>query len=255
MQTKHEAMLKDKKDNTIRMCFGSKKLFRAQYNLEKNGYLTHADWKKDWDQARSKQFYVLGSKDETAGCQGCVATITDSGFLLRLRLPDGINPSDKYLELPISLAYGADILEAALNSKQAVSYRFLKDHKGWRVFVSTNVIKVEKQTSKEYGCIGVDINVDHLAVTEIDRSGNPIASKRISLCTYGKSSHQASAIIGDAVKELIVFTQNKGKPIAVEELEFRKKKSELEQSDKKTARMLSSFQPRKNIVMYKSQSG
>jgi hypothetical protein len=158
---KHSAMVKDKKDNIIRMCFGSKKLFHAQYHLEKNGYAHHSEWKKDWVQSRNNQFYVLGSKDETAGCQGCVATKTDVGFLLRLRLPEHIKSTSKYLQLPISLTYGSDVLAKALEGKQAVSYRFLKDDKGWRVFISTKAIRVEKQTSQELGAIGVDINADH----------------------------------------------------------------------------------------------
>lgn len=254
LQAKHEAMLQDKKAGTIRMCFGSKKLFHAQYELEKNGYDTHADWKQAWEQSRSNQFYVLGSKDETAGCQGCVATKTDDGFLLRLRLPNGMAGDGKFLELPINLAYGEDVLEKALTSKQAVSYRFLRDDKGWRVFISTNAIKVENHSSKELGAIGVDINVDHLAISELDRAGNPIASKRINLCTYGKSSHQAAAIIGDAVKELMAFSGDKGKPIVVEGLDFKKKKSALEQSHKKMARMLSSFSYEKILSCIKARS-
>ena len=34
--------------------------------------------------------FVLGSRDETAGCQLCVAAVNDDGTLtLRLRMPDG----------------------------------------------------------------------------------------------------------------------------------------------------------------------
>ena len=64
-------------------------MWRKQYNLEANGYTNHAEWLKDWRATRSDEFFVLGSKDETAGCQLCVATVADDGSLtLRLRLPD-----------------------------------------------------------------------------------------------------------------------------------------------------------------------
>ncbi len=254
LQAKHESMLQDKKTNTIRMCFGSKKLFHAQYNLEKNGYTSHSEWKQDWEFSRNNQFYVLGSKDETAGCQGCVAAETDEGFLLRLRLPDDGDTNEKYLAIPISLAYGEGALINALKNKQAISYRFLRDEKGWRVFISTKAVKADASTSKDLGAIGVDINVDHLAITELDRSGNPIVSKRIDLCPYGKSSHQASAIIGDAVKALMEFAEGKNKPVIIEDLEFSKKKSELERSDKKMARMLSSFSYEKIRSCIKARS-
>ena len=39
-------------------------------------------------------FFVLGSRDETAGCQLCVASVNDDGTLtLRLRMPDGLAES------------------------------------------------------------------------------------------------------------------------------------------------------------------
>ena len=73
----------------LRLCFGSKKLWRSQYHLEANGYRSHTEWLADWRDARSNEFFVLGSRDETAGCQLCVAIVADDGSLtLRLRLPD-----------------------------------------------------------------------------------------------------------------------------------------------------------------------
>ena len=41
------------KNKEISLCFGAKKLFRAQFDLEANGYATHEDWKNDWRQARN----------------------------------------------------------------------------------------------------------------------------------------------------------------------------------------------------------
>ena len=73
----------------VRLCFGSKRLWRKQRNLEANGYASHQEWLRDWRDARSDEFFVLGSRDETAGCQLCVATVADDGTLtLRLRMPN-----------------------------------------------------------------------------------------------------------------------------------------------------------------------
>ena len=64
-------------------------LAQASINLEANGYGSHAEWLADWRDARSGEFFVLGSRDETGGCQLCVAGIAGDGSLtLRLRLPD-----------------------------------------------------------------------------------------------------------------------------------------------------------------------
>jgi hypothetical protein len=57
MQTDHKA-------GKVRLCFGSKKLFNAQFDLQANGYADHAGWKYDWLNARSDQFFVLGSHVE-----------------------------------------------------------------------------------------------------------------------------------------------------------------------------------------------
>lgn len=68
-----------------RLCFGSKRLWRKRHHLEENGYASHEEWLADWQDARSDEFFVLGSRDETAGCQLCVATAADDGTLtLRL---------------------------------------------------------------------------------------------------------------------------------------------------------------------------
>ena len=46
-------------------------------------------------------------------------------------------------------------------------------------------------TGKTRGAIGVDLNTDHLAVSEMDASGNCAKAWRVPLVTYGKFSHQA----------------------------------------------------------------
>ena len=66
----------------VRLCFGSKKLWRRQYDLEANGYASHEAWLEEWREVRSNEFFVLGSRDETAGCQLCVATVADDGSRL-----------------------------------------------------------------------------------------------------------------------------------------------------------------------------
>jgi hypothetical protein len=67
------------KNQTIRLCFGSKKLFNQQFNLEEKGYNTHDEWLKDWQESRQCQFSLSGSKDETGGNQSCVITRQEDG--------------------------------------------------------------------------------------------------------------------------------------------------------------------------------
>ncbi len=261
LQARLSAMQADQAAGKVRLCFGSKKLFHAQFDLQANGYASHEDWKQDWLAERSSQFFVLGSKDESAGCQGCQAVVALDGSLsLTLRLPDALVSQDKYLSLTgIRFAYGHAEIVAALNSSQritattkagiatvkrtgtALSYRFVRDAKGWRVFVSCQAQAVNIETNWSMGAVGMDVNADHLAVSEIDRFGNLVGTRRIDLHTYGKSSEQAKALIGDAAVSIARQARQAGKPVVIEKLNFQKKKAELEAVNRKQARMLSSF--------------
>ena len=249
----------------VRLCFGSKKLWRKQYDLKANGYASHEAWLEEWRAARSDEFFVLGSRDETAGCQLCVASVNDDGTLtLRLRMPDGLaGLHGKYLVVPsVRFASGHDVVLAALGSNteyavyrrehgekqarstmlgQAISYRFKRDAKGWRVFATTELPEVAVTTDRRRGAIGVDLNADHLAVSETDASGNYVKAWRVPLVTYGKRHHQAEALIGDAVASVVEYARGVGKPLVVEKLDFRQKKAVLEGESRRYSRMLTSF--------------
>ncbi|MES2199571.1 MAG: hypothetical protein V4489_05345 [Chlamydiota bacterium] len=107
------------------------------------------------------------------------------------------------------------------------------------MFVSFAHEKTEVTTDLKFGAIGVDININHIALAEIDSKGNPIHKETIPLCTYGKSKDQAKSIIGEAISKVTALSLNKKKPLVVEKLDFTKKKRSL--STPKQARMLSSF--------------
>ncbi len=255
----------DVAEERVRLCFGSKRLWRKQQHLEDNGYTSHEEWLKDWREARSDEFFVLGSRDETAGCQLCVATVADDGTLtLRLRMPDCLAVQHgKYLTIEgVRFNHGHEQMLAALGSNaayarhrreqgeqavretelgQAISYRFKRDRKGWRVFATTDMMEVPVVTDQRRGAIGVDLNADHLAVCETDASGNYVNAFSVPLVTYGKSQHQAEAIIGDAVASVVAHAHEVGKPIVIEKLDFCRKKAALEGESRKYSRMLSSF--------------
>ena len=106
-------------EGRVRLCFGSKRLWHKQHHLQENGYAGHDEWLRDWRDARSDEFFVLGSRDETAGCQLCVAAVADDGTLtLRLRMPDCLAPQHgKYLTITgVRFTYGHEQVLAARES-------------------------------------------------------------------------------------------------------------------------------------------
>ena len=259
------ALESDMAGDKVRLCFGSKELWRKQHHLEANGYASHEEWLADWRDARSGEFFVLGSRDETGGCQLCVAGVADDGSLtLRLRMPDCLaGEHGKYLVIEgVKFAYGHGQVLAALQANlefaecrrrdgeraaratslgQAISYRFKRDEKGWRVFVTTKMAPVPAATDRRRGAIGVDLNAGHLAVAETDASGNYLRAWRVPLVTYGRSSHQAEALTGDSVAGVVEHARQAGKPVVIERLDFKQKKAQLEGESRRYSRMLSSF--------------
>jgi hypothetical protein len=208
-----------------RICFGSRKLFNAQHHLEENGFESHADWLETWQEKRDSQFFVLGSKDESGGCQGCVMThLGGSRFALKLRLDC---KAKRHITLDVSFAYGVDHLLAALEAGQAMSYRFLLDNQGWRVFASTAVIETPTCSDVRLGAIGVDFNVGFVSVSETDRFGNLVSSQDVPLVTAGLSKHATQTAISIAAQEIIAIACKVQKPISIEYLDFAKKKAQL----------------------------
>lgn len=148
----------------VRLCFGSKPPWQKQRILEQDGYASRLEWLDDWRDARSDEFFVLGNRDETTGCQLCVATVADDGTLsLRLRMPDCVaGQHDKYLTIEgVRFAYRHEQVLVALDSNaeyaryrrghgeraaraialgQAISYRFKEGRRGWRVFATTQMM-------------------------------------------------------------------------------------------------------------------
>ena len=101
------------------------------------------------------------------------------------------------------------------------------------MFATTELPEVEITTDRRRGAVGVDLNADHLAVSETDASGNYVKAWRVPLVTYGKRHHQAEALIGDAVAGVVEYARGAGKPLVVEKLDFRQKKAVLEGESRK----------------------
>jgi IS605 OrfB family transposase len=264
----------DHKEGKIRLCFGSKKLFRSQFALEANEIASHQEWLSQWQEERNNSFFLLGSKDETSGNQSCTAVIQDNSLTLQLRLPNILSNYGKHLEIAnVSFKYGFESILASLQDckernallkandplykeyGQAISYRFKKDKKGWLLFASTSLAKPVWRTREGIGAIGIDINANHLAAVETDRYGNSIKSKIIPLNCYGKTSDQTKALIGNVIAELVQWGVSSQKSLVVEKLDFQKKKNELKESgNRKYARMLSSLAYTNILTTIKSRA-
>jgi len=222
------------------LCFGSRRLFRAQFYLAENGFISHDEWLRKWREARSNAFFCIGSRGEKGGNETC--TLLRDGTL-RLRVPPALEKQyGKYVLIPgVRFPYGQEVIEAALATGQAISYRFVRKHGVWYLLATTERPVPEPVTSRHAGAVGVDLNPDRVAVAEVDRSGNPVASRDIRIQVQGRRREQVQAILGDVVADVVAWARGAGKPVVVERLDFRAKRARLREVSDRYARKLSHF--------------
>ncbi len=129
------------------------------------------------------------------------------------------------------------------NPGKAVCYT-LTDH-GDYFIISASITLPEKDIHFDMskGVVGMDINVNHVALAETDQYGNMIWCGEIRYDLGNKTSNQRKAILQDAVIQIIEKCKEVNKPLIKEELDFEKAKEEMEiyNQNKKFNRMLSSF--------------
>lgn len=256
------------------ICFGTRKLFQSQFAKPEtparpstsaiDELVAHNAWQKTFWAVRNSQFLLVGSSDETAGCSACQATVEADGTLtMRLRpfnamLPERAasgkplsemkrrktptaRPEDFVTIRGLTFPHGMEHLKAALAQRLPLSWRFLKADNGrWHVHVSFDVAEDAVFDTKG-GAVGVDFNVDHIAVTVVDRHGNFVTCRRFPLSVYGVPSGLATDRIRCAARDVVAWAKHLGLPLVAEDLDFHNKKRSLSAVSAKRARMLSSL--------------
>ena len=222
------------------ICFGSRKLFRTQFQLEANGFASHEEWLASWRARRSSQFYAVGSKGEPRGNGEC--QFDPERGELRLRLPHALEARfGKHLVIPVDFYRESDLLDS-LAQGRSISYRLLQREPGeWVALATTTRDPAPTLTRRELGAVAADLNADHAAVAELDRFGNLVGHRRLPLDVHGLGTAQAEARVGDAVADLVLQAKAAGKPLVIEALDFRKKKAALRELGKTLAKTLSGF--------------
>ncbi|RZJ77403.1 MAG: hypothetical protein EOO20_28890, partial [Chryseobacterium sp.] len=243
-----------------KLCFGTGKLFRAQYNLETNGFIDHGEWLEFYRLARSSSMTFVGSSDESYGNQTVQFDIEKK--CLKIRLPNarifehfGKNLVLQNIDFPIFLH--SDFENALSNlsgtsklkrkSAHPITYRIVRRHNkingrhSYYLQATFTVEAKEVSSIEGIGVVGLDLNADHLALCETDRFGNCVDSLILPYSLRGLSSEQSKAIIGDLAAVVISHCQNLKKPLVIEELDFAAKKVALNLMPKVRRKFLSSF--------------
>ena len=235
------------------MCFGTKKLFKAQYHLEANGYSSHDEWYSDWRAARQSNFMMVGAKTYAGGNQLC--RLNSDGQLKITVPPCLIKQFGSHVDCDgIKFRYGQEFIDIALTptrhkrgqsyrngTEKAVTHRFVRRDDKWYLHTAVELPDIPWISHRNNGAIGIDLNADNVAWAYCDGEGNLSSHGQINFDLRGKSSGQITHILSLAIGQIIDIAVEKQCPVVIEKLDFSKKKASLREHGKRYALMLSSF--------------
>ena len=257
-QNRFEKELNSLKMKISSVVFGSKKLFKSQYT--KDEYVNdHSAWARKWNRSRYNQMMISGRKDSGSG--NFVFKYSSDEKILRFNTPSGINIQIENLVFP----YGQEKVEAAIqrqmNCKDKKKFGrpigwSMEDHGEYYIFKCI-VNEEEKEYinfSKTDGIIGIDCNVDHFAISDINAKGQLVSSFSLDFDIYNKTSGQITKIIETEAIELVNIALNRNKPIAIEKLDTTTSKVSNRYGNKKANFKMSMFAYKKMISAIKSRA-
>ncbi|MGM0901744.1 MAG: IS200/IS605 family accessory protein TnpB-related protein [Bacillota bacterium] len=108
--------------------------------------------------------------------------------------------------------------------------------------------------SKSAGMIGVDLNVDHIAWSNVNSIGQLIKSGTLNFSLEGKTSGQITKLIEIEAIALVDIAVRCNKPISLEKLDTTKSKVSGAYGNKKANRKMSMFAYKKLILAIKSRA-
>ncbi|WP_262032504.1 hypothetical protein [Microvirga sp. Mcv34] len=186
---------------TPKVCFGGRELLRDMDTDEA------AVWK--WRDRRSGRINLVGAACEAQGNQSC----RWDGENLTLHLPDALGGEVVTIK-GVTFRYGqAEMLRGLERNRDkatrtGITWLLLRDDQGrWSVRATVDEAVAKVVTDIRLGAIGVDVNVDHLAVVITDRHGNPTRRLKLPFPDADVPSDKASAMIGAACKALSLLEQ------------------------------------------------
>lgn len=229
LKQKKQDIIKVIESKRMSICFGSKRLFKAQYFLKENNFTSHKVWLEHFRKQRDNHCLFIGSKDECACNQLLqVSRRDDSVFKIQLR-KNTLNR--EYLKGICNFKYGEqNILDTLKTHTHGISYRF-KFQEGKCYLQAMVSLEKEKSsmTRKDFGAIGLDYNNGFIELAETNSIGNLIGLEHYALRFHG-CGDKATSEIREVVSRIVNSALSKGRDIVIEDLDFRRKKSEIQKA-------------------------
>lgn len=261
-QTKaHIAQIEDKIRRTdekagripSRITFGSKKQYKKKDTLSLTGKELRA-WHQERDFARNRIVNFSGRAVSPDGNYLC--KYDAEGHTLEVTMING----EKILFHEVHFPYrGEELAQYLKERKGSVGYMMerKKDGNGREYLIFKAALTVKKDYlnySTSDGVLAYDFNYDHIAWADVSSDGNLIKAGVIPFTLDGLSSGHAKEILGVAVKKLVSLAVDRKKPIVREDLDFVRKKAQMEYREKRQNRKLSALTYSKAIAMVEARA-
>lgn len=243
---------KEIENNKFSICFGSKKLFKTQYNLKENNLPSHKHWLEKFKKNRDKNIFYVGRADEKQGNQQFQMTIienTNNEYQIKVRNIDMQDTENKYFygKIKIKNKFFNKYLQEIFKNKIKIpiSYRIVFKNNKINVKIIFEYKKSDNDftyTSKFNGVVGLDYNDKFIQTAETDKNGNLVNLKRINLNYHG-TGNKADNEMKQKVSKIIKYCQKLGKSLIMENLDFKNTKSKTTKNkkDKKFNKMIHDF--------------
>lgn len=253
-------------DKPKKICFGSRKLFKSQHTK----YHNHNLWKRELYFHKYHSVKMTGRADLYYG-NATVKYNKTGNHVLDVSYIDK-NGKSKEVHIPdVVFPYGQDIIDEYIKTQNLavkdktkdrfpICYTFsIKCDEQWRPYIIVSVsVPLPKKKYVNYdvstGVVSIDINVDHIALTELDKNGNLIYQRVIPFHIYHKNKGTVDHELSKITNEIIQYCRKKKKCLVVEKLDLEQKKRKLKYENKKYKVLLTGFAYAKIINFLKSKA-
>ena len=204
-----------------RIVFGSRKLYseKDSKNIAENSD-NKEKWKHDFKEKRYSSMTLPGRHDS----KYCNFLCKYENNKLRVTCIDGTVTTFKNFALPYYMDEFAQKFRMPAAEREAVCYNFTlhRDKKDRLYIIISVTMKLQTHENTFYGngAIGLDINWDHFALSEVNEKGELLDSKIIRFDLLKKSTGQNTNILGRAVKEVFDWCAEKNKRLVVEDIDL-----------------------------------
>ena len=210
------------KDHPLKVRFGEKKLTKNRTIPERHRAL---------EKRRNKRMMISGRKDcqygnfvfhydiETKTLEYRSMTDWDGA---RICFPN------------VTFSYGQEWIETWLQERKgAIAWEIVDCENAWQIRC---ILTKEAEDMNGYysnGTIGIDINYDHIAMTETDQSGNLLYHKVFHYDMEEKTSGQIKHQISETLEKVFEYADQQHKPITAENIKSIQRKKFYDKHRKK----------------------